>query len=200
MVAQQLRARDINDPEVLQAMATVPRHLFTPPALQAQAYEDHALHLGPQQSISQPYIVALMTQWSQATRARRVLEIGTGSGYQAAVLSLLAQEVYSIERDQHLATLAREKLKELSYPNVQVWAGDGLLGWPDAAPFDAILITAAAKELPQVLLRQLAPHGRMVIPMRLDDGEQMLRLVQSEPEGLSCRDILKVRFVPLDDH
>ena len=153
MVARQLQRRDITDPRVLVAMGTVPRHRFVPEALASRAYGDYPLPIGEDQTISQPYIVALMTQWAQVAPEDRVLEVGTGSGYQAAVLAELADRVYSIEIRPELARQAAARLKDLGYGRVQVRAGDGYQGWPEAAPFDAILVTAAAPAVPPALTR-----------------------------------------------
>ena len=196
MVSRQLRKRDITDERVLAAMAAVPRHLFVPPDLRAQAYADQALPIGHGQTISQPYVVALMTQLLALHGGERVLEIGTGSGYQAAVLSHLAGAVYSIEIDPELADQARATLAAQGYRSVQVRTGDGYYGWPEAAPFDAIIITAAAPRMPEALLGQLREGGRVVAPLERAGGEELAvgikhgdRLDWSEHGG--------VRFVPM---
>jgi protein-L-isoaspartate(D-aspartate) O-methyltransferase len=196
MVARQLRGRDITDERVLAAMAAVPRHAFVPPDVRAQAYADGALPIGHGQTISQPYIVALMSQLLALHGGERVLEIGTGSGYQAAVLSQLAGAVYSVEIDASLAERARTTLAALGYDRVHVRAGDGFYGWPDAAPFDAVIITAATPRLPEALLGQLREGGRVVAPLERRDGEELAvgvkhgdRLEWSEHGG--------VRFVPM---
>ena len=173
MVEQQLRGRDIVDARVLAAMATVPRHRFVPDAERAIAYGDHALPIGRGQTISQPYIVALMTQLLALHGGERVLEVGTGSGYQAAVLGQLAGEVYSVEIDPVLAEQARTTLAALGARNVHVRAGDGFFGWPEAAPFDAIIITAATPRLPDALRDQLREGGRVVVPLERGDGEEL---------------------------
>jgi len=173
MVARQLRARDITDERVLAAMAAVPRHAFVPADVRAQAYADGALPIGRGQTISQPYIVALMSQLLALRGDERVLEIGTGSGYQAAVLSYLAQAVYSIEIDPELAARARATLAALGRDRVSVRVGDGYYGWPSAAPFDAIIITAAVPRLPTALLGQLREGGRVVAPLERRDGEEL---------------------------
>ncbi len=165
MVEEQLQARDIDDPQVLAAMGRVPRHLFVPEALRFRAYADHPLPIGNGQTISQPYIVALMTQLAELEPDDVVLEIGTGSGYQAAVLSELVREVYTIEIVSDLAEQAKARLDELGYKNVTVRTGDGYLGWEEKSPFDAILVTAAAPEVPPPLVEQLAPGAVMVIPV-----------------------------------
>jgi protein-L-isoaspartate(D-aspartate) O-methyltransferase len=172
MVAQQLRRRDITDERVLAAMATVPRHAFVPADLRAQAYADGALPIGRRQTISQPYIVALMTQLLALHGGERVLEIGTGSGYQTAVLSRLAGAVYSIEIDPELAERARATLAALGYA-AQVHVGDGAAGWPEAAPFDALIISAGVPRLPEALLAQLRDGGRVVAPLERADGEEL---------------------------
>ena len=165
MVARQLQRRDITDPRVLIAMGTVPRHRFVPGALASQAYGDYPLPIGGGQTISQPYIVALMTQWAEVAPGDKVLEVGTGSGYQAAVLAELTEKVFSIEIRPELARRASALLKEMGYGRVQVRSGDGYRGWPEEAPFDAILVTAAAPRVPPALAAQLKEGGRLVIPL-----------------------------------
>jgi protein-L-isoaspartate(D-aspartate) O-methyltransferase len=167
MVAEQIQARDVNDPNVLKAMRIVPRHAFVRPGEQAYAYNDHPLPIGLGQTISQPYIVAFMTEALKLDSNDRVLEIGTGSGYQAAVCAEIAREVCTIEILEELAKSAAKKLKELGYRNVFVRAGDGYLGWPEKAPFDAIIGTAAAGRVPPPLIEQLKPGGRMILPVEL---------------------------------
>lgn len=173
MVEHQLRGRDIVDPRVLAAMGTVPRHVFVPEAERDAAYGDHALPIGRGQTISQPYVVALMTQLLALRGGERVLEVGTGSGYQAAVLAQLAGTVYSIEIDPTLAERARAALARLGASNVHVRAGDGFFGWPEAAPFDAIIVTAATPRLPDSLRDQLREGGRVVLPLERADGEEL---------------------------
>jgi protein-L-isoaspartate(D-aspartate) O-methyltransferase len=197
MVASQIEARGVKDGRVLQAMGTVERHRFVPPALHAEAYADRPLPIGLDQTISQPYIVALMTELAAVRPGARVLEVGTGSGYQAAVLSLLAAEVYSIEIVVPLADEARARLAGLGYANVTVRAGDGYRGWPERAPFDAILVTAAPPAIPQPLLDQLAPGGRLVAPVGPDGGAQELVVVERGAAGFTRRTIIPVRFVPM---
>lgn len=199
MVDEQLARRNIDDEAVLTAMRTVPRHLFVPTDLMAQAYDDRALGLGPGQTISQPYIVALMTQLAEVVGKQRVLEVGTGSGYQAAVLAELCGEVYTIERDQGLATSARKNFERLHYNNIHVRHGDGRRGWPEAAPFDAILVTAVTREVPKALGEQLAEGGHLIIPIAKPFGSQMLKCMEKSGQALDSKDILKVRFVPLVD-
>ena len=196
MVAEQIRARGVISPRVLAAMEQVPRHLFVPVAERGQAYEDHPLPIGGGQTISQPYIVGLMTALLDLAPGSRVLEIGTGSGYQAAVLSRLAGQVYSVEIVPALGMQARETLSRLGYDNVQVRIGDGYRGWPEAAPFDAILITAAPQAVPPPLIAQLKPGGRLVAPV--GGFEQELVLVTKQPGGAVKEErILPVRFVPM---
>jgi protein-L-isoaspartate(D-aspartate) O-methyltransferase len=176
-------------------MRKVPRHLFVSPEERAHAYEDHPLPIGGSQTISQPYIVALMTELAGGKPGDRVLEIGTGSGYQAAVLAELGAEVYGIEIVEPLATRAGETLRRLGYDGVQVRHGDGYGGWPEAAPFAAIVVTAAPPEVPPALVEQLAPGGRLVIPV--GETEQELRLLVKTPAGLETRLVVPVRFVPM---
>ncbi len=196
MVEEQLRQRNIRDERVLQAMVTVPRHLFVPPAWRSQAYNDGPLPIGEEQTISQPYIVALMTESLRLKGTETVLEIGTGSGYQAAVLSVLAKKVYSVEIIPQLAETARERLTSLGYNNVTVIVGDGNLGWQAGSPYDAIIVTAAAPEIPPVLIEQLAEDGRMVLPVEVGEEQHLLRL--QKREGRIIReDLGPVRFVPL---
>ena len=178
-------------------MSKVPRHLFVPKDREDLAYDDRPLPIGNGQTISQPYIVAFMTELAKLGQDETVLEIGTGSGYQAAVLSLLAKKVYSIEYLEPLGIAARQRLKALNYSNVEVKIGDGYEGWPEHQPFDAILVTAAIDHVPQALLDQLKPGGRMVIPMGEEFEVQMLRLVEKDRWGkISQQDVIPVRFVP----
>jgi protein-L-isoaspartate(D-aspartate) O-methyltransferase len=195
MVQQQLAARGVHDQQVLQAMRKVPRHLFVPPAMQPYAYMDSPLPIGHDQTISQPYIVGFMTEALALKPGDRVLEVGTGSGYQAAVLSVLVREVYSIEIVEPLATEAAARLRRLGYANITVRAGDGYLGWPDAAPFDAIIVTAAPDHIPQPLLDQLVPGGRLVVPV----GKyfQTLTRIRRTAKGFTKEKLLPVRFVPM---
>ncbi len=198
MVEEQLRARDIEDPRVLEAMARVPRHLFVPAALRFQAYADHPLPIGNGQTISQPYIVALMTQLAEVEPDDVVLEVGTGSGYQAAVLSEIVREVYTIEIVPDLADTAKTRLRDLGYRDVTVRTGDGYLGWEEKGPFDAILVTAAAPEVPPPLLEQLAPGAILVIPVGPQAQVQsLLRIEKTEDGQTVTRDVLPVVFVPL---
>ena len=195
MVANQLRARGIKDKRVLQAMAKVPRHLFVPEDRRDFAYSDEPLPIGEGQTISQPYIVAYMTEAIQPEKWKRVLEIGTGSGYQAAILAELVKEVYTVEVIPSLAERAKELLTKLGYTNIHYRVGDGTLGWPEEAPFDSILVTAAPAKIPASLEEQLAPGGRLIIPV----GEmfQDLYLVTREKDKFHRQKLLPVRFVPL---
>lgn len=195
MVAEQLTARDIRDRRVLDAMLSVPRHLFVPDPQRLDAYGDHPLPIGYSQTISQPYIVAFMTQALQVEPDHRVLEIGTGSGYQAAVLAKLVKMVYTIEIVEPLATRARQTLAELGVRNVDVRTGNGYLGWPEQAPFDRIMVTAAPDEVPKPLVEQLKVGGIMAIPV--GTMTQQLRILRRTEKGLETLDTLPVRFVPM---
>ncbi len=200
MVQEQLIPRGITDKRVLEAMATVPRHLFVEDALQAQAYSDFPLPIGDGQTISQPYIVALMTQALALTGTERVLEIGTGCGYQAAVLAQLCDKVYTVERIKALYIKARKTFDRLRYLNIVCKIDDGTLGWSQHAPFDAIIVTAAGPRPPEPLLDQLADPGRMVIPVG-DRLTQQLVLLTKEDGKLDRRILEYVRFVSLiGDH
>ncbi len=192
-----LRQRGIFDQAVLRAMDQVPREHFVDPHLTEQAYADHALPIACGQTISQPYVVAYMTERLAVRPSHRVLEVGTGSGYQAAVLSRLAREVVSIERYRTLADLARGRLKTLGYDNAEVLVGDGLVGAPARAPFDRIVVTAAAETIPDALTGQLAVGGIMVLPLGPHAGSQMLVKLTRTAEGLDREDLIPVRFVPL---
>ena len=182
---------------VADALRRVPRHLFVPEAVRADAYQDRPLPIGHEATISAPTIVALMTQLLEVSPEHRVLEIGTGSGYQAAILSGLVREVYSIEIVEPLAASAAARLAELGYANVTVRAGDGYAGWPEHAPFDRIIVTAAAPHVPEPLVDQLRPGGRMVIPVGAGEDEQLMLIVKDAGGRVSRRAILPVRFVPL---
>ena len=200
MVRAQLEQRGIHDRRVLEAMATVPRHLFVPEESRDQAYGDHALPISEGQTISQPFVVALMAQALNLTKSDRVLEIGAGSGYAAAVFSLLAGEVYAIERYAGLAQAAEARLHELGYTNVQIIIGDGTAGLPPYAPFDAIVVSAAAPWVPQPLREQLGEGGRMVIPVG-GHNEQVLLRVTRQDHQINTERMGEVRFVPLiGDH
>jgi protein-L-isoaspartate(D-aspartate) O-methyltransferase len=196
MVDQQLKPRDITNPRVLQAMSRVPRHLFVPADVRDLSYSDSPLAIGHGQTISQPLIVALMTQLADPQLTEKALDIGTGSGYQAAVLAELVGSVYSIEIVEPLARQARDRLRKLGYQNVQVRHGDGYRGWPVQAPFDIILVAAAPDHVPQELIKQLAPGGKMVIPV----GEyfQNLLLIEKDADGsVTEKTIAPVAFVPM---
>jgi protein-L-isoaspartate(D-aspartate) O-methyltransferase len=195
MVRDQIAARGIHDELTLAAMGKVPRHLFVPPALAQDAYADHPLPIGHGQTISQPYIVAFMTAALRLGGGERVLEVGTGSGYQAAVLAEIAAEVYSIEIVEALADEARQRLANLGFANVQVRFGDGYLGWPSAAPFDAIIVTAAAPRVPEPLKEQLRDGGRLILPV--GDDYQELVLITRKGEAFEQSSVLPVRFVPM---
>lgn len=198
MVVEQIRARGIRSPAVLEALLTVPRHRFVDSSLAQLAYADYPLPIGYGQTISQPYIVAYMTEAAAISPEERVLEIGTGCGYQAAVLGELAQEVYTIEIIPELAERARRTLQALGYQNVHVKAGDGYQGWAEHAPYDAILVTAAPDHIPQPLIDQLALNGRMVIPV--GKWYQELVVLTKKPEGVSKQRTIPVRFVPWRSH
>ena len=176
MVAQQLVERGIRDARVVEAMGRVPRHEFVDPGMAAQAYLDHPLNIGCKQTISQPYIVALMTQALELKGGEKVLEIGTGSGYQTAILAELARQVFSIERVTTLSNRARMVLYRLGYSNVTLRIGDGTLGWPEEAPFDAVLVTAGSPSVPEVYLEQLAEDGRLVIPRGDEESQELVRV------------------------
>ncbi len=196
MVEKQIRRRGISSPRVLEAMLAVPRHEFIPRASLAEAYADKPLPIGESQTISQPYIVASMTAALALSGTERVLEVGTGCGYQAAVLSRLAADVYTIESRLPLALAARARLEQLGYSNVHVHAGDGTLGLPECAPFDAILVTAAAPAPPAPLVEQLAEGGRLVIPVGPSDYQELLLIRKSAGQTMK-RVLEECRFVPL---
>jgi protein-L-isoaspartate(D-aspartate) O-methyltransferase len=195
MVDEQLVPRGIKDPGVLAAMRRVPRHAFVPEDMRALAYADRPLPIGHDQTISQPAIVATMTELANVRRGSRVLEVGTGSGYQAAVLAAMGAEVYSIEIVAPLAEQAAKLLAQLGYKNVKTRIGDGYRGWPEAAPFDAILVTAAPPRVPEPLKRQLKSGGRLVIPVGTTDQE--LRVLTRTRTGWDERTVIPVRFVPM---
>jgi protein-L-isoaspartate(D-aspartate) O-methyltransferase len=196
MVTEQLIPRGVKDKSVLEAMRQVPRHEFVPEAVRAHAHDDRPLPIGLDQTISQPYIVALMSELARVGRGSRVLEVGTGSGYQAAVLAHLGAEVYSIEIVAPLARRAAETLARLGYKSVKTRTGDGYQGWAEAAPFDAILVTAAPDHVPEPLIRQLRIGGRMVIPVGRA-GEQDLKVLTRTKTGVEERMVIPVRFVPM---
>lgn len=198
MVEEQIVRRNVRDKRVLEAMRSVPRHQFVAEEYRPFAYEDNPQPTLSGQTISQPYIVASMTELLQVRESSRVLEIGTGCGYQAAVLSRIASQVFSVELLPELHHLALTTLVRLGYDNIRLRLGDGSLGWPEEAPFDGIIVTAAAPEIPTPLLDQLAQGGRLVIPLKREDSEdQVLTLVQKESLSLVSRELYPVRFVPL---
>jgi protein-L-isoaspartate(D-aspartate) O-methyltransferase len=195
MVDEQIAGRGVTHPEVLAAMRKVPRHRFVPPGMVARAYDDTPLSIGHDQTISQPHVVGYMSELLDVKRHHRVLEIGTGSGYQAAILGELAGIVYTIEIVAELAERATATLKALGYSNVHVRAGDGYAGWPEQAPFDRILLTAAPEQVPAPLVEQLAPGGRLVAPVG-GRGVQWITVIDKTPRGIAERRTIPVRFVP----
>jgi protein-L-isoaspartate(D-aspartate) O-methyltransferase len=198
MVQDQIASRGINNAAVLRAMQETPRHLFVPANVRSQAYEDHPVPIGYGQTISQPYIVAFMSEMLDVGKEHKVLEIGTGSGYQAAILSLLAREVYTIEIVPQHAKQASEKLLRGGYKNVFVLEGDGYKGWPQKAPFDRIILTAAPPEIPEALVQQLKPGGKLLAPVGRTTLEQEMILLTKASDGrLTTRSVLPVRFVPM---
>ena len=197
MVADQIAARGVKDEKVLLAMGSVPRHKFVSEDLINSAYEDRPLPIGCGQTISQPYIVALMTQLLNLAEKDKVLEVGTGSGYQAAILSGIVKEVYTIEIFEELGTSAGKRLKDLGYQNVKVKVADGYYGWPEEAPFDAIIVTCAATHIPPPLIEQLKDGGTMCIPVGSVFWTQNLMLVQKRDGKIIAKSVLPVRFVPL---
>ena len=197
MVNNQIKARGINDPRVLAAMLKVPRHLFVPLSYRLQSYNDSPLPIGEGQTISQPYIVAFMTEALELKKDVRVLEIGTGSGYQAAILAEIAAEVYTIEVLPELGKRAQKLLNELGFTNIYVSIGDGYKGWPEEAPFDAIIVTCAPENIPPALIEQLKDGGRMIIPVGPVNGVQNLIKGIKKGKKLKTQDVLPVRFVPM---
>lgn len=198
MVERQIEARGVKNKKVLDAMNSVPRHLFVPEGYRRGSYFDQPLPIGLGQTISQPYIVALMTEMLDVDNDDIVLEIGTGSGYQAAVLSTIVKELYTIEIVEELGLQATQRLKSLGYDNVKVKISDGGLGWPEKAPFDAIIVTAAAPKIPDSLIKQLKPGGRMVIPVNNSFLSQDLLIVEKDNDGsIKTKNTIPVRFVPL---
>jgi protein-L-isoaspartate(D-aspartate) O-methyltransferase len=197
MVSTQIEARGITDPLVLQAMRDVPRERFVPASMVRSAYDDRLRPIGQGQTISQPYIVAAMTAAARLKPGARALEIGTGSGYGAAVLSRIAAEVYTVERVEALAETAQRRLAELGYANVHVREGDGTLGWPEHAPYDAILVTASGPRVPKALLHQLAVGGRLVMPVGPASAQRLTRVTRSEIHEYEYEDLEHVAFVPL---
>lgn len=197
MVARDLKGRDVTDTAVLEAMEKVPRHRFVSEKLRRMAYSDHPLPIAEGQTISQPYVVAFMTQSLRLKPGDTVLEIGTGSGYQAAILAELTPEVYSIEIRKRLVERSKNVLKELGYEGIKVRHGDGYFGWKEHAPFDAIIVTCAANHIPPSLIEQLRMGGRLVIPVGSTTYWQTLTLVEKEEDGLAVRHLMDVRFVPM---
>jgi len=195
MVETQIKARGVKDPRVLAALLKVERHRFVPEKYLDSAYSDQPLPIGEGQTISQPYIVGLMTELLELKGNEKVLEIGTGSGYQAAILAELAKEVYTIEIIESLASTAEKRLSELGYQNVRLKAGDGYLGWPEAAPFDAIIVTAAPDHIPKPLIEQLKEGGRMVVPVGTHTQE--LRKIVKKSGRMETIDVIPVLFVPM---
>lgn len=196
MVERQIRRRGVKDPRVLNAMLSVPRHLFVPRSLIASAYGDEPLAIGEGQTISQPYVVAAMTEALELTGSEKVLDVGAGSGYQAAILSLLASQVIAIETRPLLARFARERLLRLGYSNVQVEVGDGSQGWPSEAPYDAIIVAAATRTIPPPLIEELAEGGRLVIPIGSSEHQQ-LRRIRKNNGRIEEQTLFPCRFVPL---
>ena len=198
MVREQIAGRGIRDPRVIEALRQVPRHLFIPAAERDRAYADSPVPIGQGQTISQPYIVALMTELVRPKPTDRVLEVGTGSGYQAAVLARLVDHVYTIELEDTLARSATAVLRELKYENVTVRTGDGYVGWPEHAPFDIVIVTAAPEHIPQPLIDQLKPGGRLIVPVGPRFTVQQLQLIEKDAGGaVRTRNVSPVMFVPL---
>jgi len=197
MIKYDIEARGIKDKKVLSAMLKVKRHLFVDPSLMEKAYNDHPLPIGEGQTISQPYIVALMTEVLSLKGDERVLEIGTGSGYQAAILAEIVKEVYTIEVNKNIYEMASKRLKELGYKNIKTKYGDGYQGWSEYAPFDAIMVTAAARHIPSPLIEQLREGGRLVIPLGSTIFHQNLTLITKEKGRIITKEICGVRFVPM---
>ena len=198
MVREQIAARGIRDPRVIEALRQVPRHAFIPEPERSRAYDDGPVPIGQGQTISQPYIVALMTELLLPQPGDRVLEVGTGSGYQAAVLARLVSHVYTVELEESLASTATALLRELKYENITVRTGDGYAGWPEHAPFDIVIVTAAPEQIPQPLIEQLQPGGRLIVPVGPRFNVQQLQLIEKDAAGaIRTRDIAPVMFVPL---
>jgi len=197
MVEHDLKGRDITDAQVLEIMGRVPRHLFVDKSLQSKAYADHPLPIGEGQTISQPYIVALMTQILRVKPGEKVLEIGAGSGYQAAVLAELTDQVYTIEIRASLSQIAAQRLKQLGYEKVKVKYGDGYFGWEEYAPFDAIIVTCAANHIPPPLIKQLKENGRLIIPLGSTTYFQTLTLLTKKNGQTDVQHLLVVSFVPM---
>lgn len=197
MVESQITTRGVKDRRVIEAMLKVPRHLFVQEAMAAQAYSDTPLPIGEKQTISQPYMVALMTELLELTGKEKVLEIGTGSGYQAAILATIADRVYTVERIRPLVLRARKALDSIGLLNVNIKIADGTMGWPEEAPFDAIIVTAGAPEIPEQLVDQLGPGGRMVIPVGSQAEQVLVRIVRQEDGTLFKEQVTGCRFVKL---
>ena len=196
MVEEQLKRRNIKSEAVLDAMRTVPRHLFVPKNLQSYAYNDSPLPIGLEQTISQPYIVAFMTEQLEPVRGMKILEIGTGSGYQAAILAYLGCEVYTIELLEELSVRAEKILTELTVHNVKTKCGNGYLGWPEEAPFDAVIVTAAPDKIPEKLIEQVKEDGKIILPVG-PGGSQQLKLVTKKNKSIIEKELLPVMFVPM---
>ncbi len=198
MIREQIAARGIKNPEVLRVMGEIPRHLFVPANVREQAYEDRPVPIGYGQTISQPFIVGFMTELLDVQSQHRILEIGTGSGYQAAILSKLSKEVFTIEIVPELAQSAEALFRRLGYRNIFVRSGDGYLGWPEASPFDRIILTAAPPEIPPILIDQLKPGGRLLAPVGSSPVSQQIIMVEKTKDGkILQRAVLPVRFVPM---
>ena len=197
MVEKQIESRGVKSKPVLMAMKNVPRHLFVPENLRGQAYNDFPLPIGYGQTISQPYIVAFMTEYLEARPGMKILEIGTGSGYQSAVLAYLGCEVYSMEYVAELADAAKKTFESLNISNIRVKHGNGYQGWPEEAPFDAIIITAAPENIPENLLGQLKNGGKMIVPVGKAHEAQTLKIIINENGDITSKDLLAVRFVPM---
>lgn len=197
MVRDQLEKRGIRNPWVLQAMLDIPRHFFIPDSQHMKAYDDSPLPIGQEQTISQPYIVAAMIEYIEPEPSHRVLEVGVGSGYSVAVLRRIVQEVYGIERNPVLLAEAKKRIDKLGLGHVNLKEGDGTLGWPEAAPFDAILVTAGSPRVPEALLRQLKEGGSLVIPLGNREEQKLLRIMKKPGGHLQEKELFPVRFVPL---
>ena len=198
MIREQIASRGIKNPEVLRVMGEIPRHLFVPASVREQAYEDRPVPIGHGQTISQPFIVGFMTELLDVQGRHRILEIGTGSGYQAAILSKLAREIFTMEIVPELAQSAEVLFRRLGYKNIFVRSGNGYLGWPEASPFDRIIVTAAPPEIPQVLIDQLKPGGRLLAPVGISPANQQIVMVEKTKDGKVVeRAVLPVRFVPM---